>query len=136
MTSSASSPHPVRIFVAYAHKDVEYRDELVKTLTPWARLGKVEIWADNKLVSGDAWDDKIKTALYRADLILILMSRDAIASDYIHGVEMRTALEASKRGDGPRSACNYQALRVEEDGAGPLAGHSKGRIAHCRKPEL
>src|SRR5205809_1795808 len=91
-------PRPLRVFIAYAHKDTEYRDELVKTLAVWERAGRLEIWADNKLLGGDPWDKKIKQALDQADLILVLMSRDAIASEYIHGVEIRRALERHELG--------------------------------------
>jgi hypothetical protein len=51
MTPLAPASRPVRIFVAYAHKDMEYRDELVKTMVVWRREGLVEIWADNELVA-------------------------------------------------------------------------------------
>jgi hypothetical protein len=98
MTSPAPAPRPVRVFVAYAHEDVAHRDRLVKIMVPWERQGTVKVWADHKLVGGDVWDKKIKEALEEADLILILMSVDAIASEYIRGVELRRAMERHDQG--------------------------------------
>jgi hypothetical protein len=98
MPSSTPVPRPVRVFVAYAHEDIAYRDRLVKIMVPWVRQGLVEVWADHKLAGGDVWDEKIKEALEEADLILILMSVDAIASEYIHGVELRRAMERHEQG--------------------------------------
>ena len=98
MPSSTPVPRPVRVFVAYAHEDIAYRDRLVKIMVPWVRQGLVEVWADHKLAGGDVWDEKIKEALEEADLILILMSVDAIASEYIHGIELRRAMERHEQG--------------------------------------
>jgi formylglycine-generating enzyme len=98
MTPSAPDARPVRVFVAYAHEDVAHRDRLVKIMVPWERQGLIKIWADHKLSGGDVWDKKIKEELERADLILILMSVDAIASEYIHGVELHKALERHLQG--------------------------------------
>jgi len=98
MTSSTPAPRPLLIFVAYAHEDVVYRDRLVKIMVPWEHQGLVKVWSDHKLAGGDVWDEKIKEGLEAADLILILMSMDAIASDYMRGVELRRAMERHQQG--------------------------------------
>jgi hypothetical protein len=45
------------------------------------------------LLGGDAWDGKVKAALDRADIILLLVTANFIGSEYIHRVELPTALK-------------------------------------------
>ncbi len=50
---------------------------------------------------GDKWAGVIDDNFKRADLILLLVSADFLASDYCYEVEMRTALEGGEgRGEG------------------------------------
>jgi tetratricopeptide (TPR) repeat protein len=92
-------PRPIRIFVSYAHKDSKHRDELVNTtLKDWADKGVIEVWADNSLTAGRDWERTTKAELERADLIIFLMSRDAVASGYIRDVEMKLALQRENQG--------------------------------------
>src|ERR1022692_4866120 len=100
MPTSATSPRPIRLFVAYARSDDAFRRELLKTLADWRREGLiVDIWSDREIAPGKDWDDAIKDALNAADLILVLMSRDSIASEYIASVEIVRALERHERGE-------------------------------------
>ena len=84
---------PARVFISYAHVDETYRDQLDKQLSILQRAGIVEIWHDRRLVAGDEWDHSIKAELERADIILLLVSPDFIASDYINDVEIERAME-------------------------------------------
>jgi sulfatase modifying factor 1 len=136
MTPPTSASRPVRVFVAYAHKDAEYRDELVKTLKPWLRQGLVELWADNKLLGGHIWDQKIKEALERADLILILMSRDAIASDYIHSVEMKGALERQQQGTARVVPVLIRLCAWKKTGLGHLQAIPRGELPIAENPSF
>jgi formylglycine-generating enzyme required for sulfatase activity len=98
MATSPTSPRPIHLFVAYARADEEFRRELLKTLADWKREGLiVDIWSDREIAPGKEWDDAIKDALNAADLILVLMSRDSIASQYIASVEIVRALERHER---------------------------------------
>lgn len=92
---------PARVFISNAHADEVYREQLDKQLTILKRAGIVEIWHDRRLVAGEEWDHRIKSELEAADIILLLVSDDFLASDYIHDVEIKRAMERHDAG----SAC-------------------------------
>ena len=51
------------------------------------------MWHDRRITAGDAFDHRIDEELERADIILLLVSADFLASDYCHDVEMQRALQ-------------------------------------------
>ena len=85
-------PQPPQIFIAYSRKDSAFLDELRVQLTPLERSGKVKIWYDGKIEPGVVWETAIKENLHAADIILMLVSADAIASDYFYDKEMADAM--------------------------------------------
>ena len=87
-----------QIFIAYSRKDTEYLNELRTHFTPLERSGKVTIWYDGKIEPGTLWESEIKERLHSADIILLLVSASAIASDYFYDKEMKEALERHKLG--------------------------------------
>lgn len=56
-------------------------------------------WHDRKITAGDEWKGEIDANLERADIILLLVSADFIASDYCYDVEMKRALERYDAGE-------------------------------------
>ncbi len=61
------------------------------------RGGLIAEWHDRKLEPGDAWKDEIDRHLTSADIVLLLVSSDFIASDYCWGEEMTKALARHAR---------------------------------------
>ena len=92
-------PGPFQIFIAYARKDTAFLDELRVQLKPLERSNKVHIWYDGKIEPGQVWEAAIKENLHRADIILLLVSADAIASDYFYEKEMADALKRHHKGE-------------------------------------
>lgn len=88
----------VKIFISYAHEDEKYKDELAKHMSGLERQQLVEEWNDRKILAGDEWDEGIKTQLNKADIILFLVSKNFLASDYINNVEIANAIERHKNG--------------------------------------
>ncbi len=89
-----------KIFVSYAHADESYKDTLVNIhLKPMQRDGWIDSWDDRQILPGTAWNSEIKEQLEAADIILFLVSPDFMASDYIHDVEIKKALERHERGE-------------------------------------
>jgi TIR domain len=82
-----------RIFISYSHKDDALRAELDKHLALLRREGAVELWSDHRILPGSEFDKEISQALEAAEIILLLVSADFLASDYCFGIEMRRALE-------------------------------------------
>ncbi|MEA5626554.1 SUMF1/EgtB/PvdO family nonheme iron enzyme [Nostoc sp. UHCC 0251] len=83
----------VRVFISYSHKDEHLRDSLATHLSNLQWQGIIFSWHDRQLTAGTEWDDKIKTELESADIILLLISPDFIASKYCRDVEIPMALQ-------------------------------------------
>lgn len=89
----------LRVFYSYSHKDEELRDELATHLSLLKRRGLILPWHDRDIDAGEEWSGKIDEALERADIILLLVSADFLASDYCYDVEMRRAMERHAKGE-------------------------------------
>lgn len=89
---------PITVFYSYAHEDEKLRDELAKHLSLLKREGIIKEWHDRRIVPGDEWKHHIDHYLEAAELILLLVSPDFIASDYCYDIEMQRALERHEEG--------------------------------------
>jgi hypothetical protein len=95
MTTAA--PKPLKIFCSYAHEDEVYLEVLHKQLRQLERLEMIEWWHDREITPGDKWREAIDEKLQGADVILILVSPDLIASDFAYEEEMKRAIERHER---------------------------------------
>jgi tetratricopeptide (TPR) repeat protein len=86
------------IFYCYAYEDKEFLDELDKRLKPLQRRGEIICWSNREIKAGREWAKDIDEHLYRADIILLLVSPDFVASDYIYSKEMGRALARHAEG--------------------------------------
>ncbi|MBU9849713.1 toll/interleukin-1 receptor domain-containing protein [Rahnella aceris] len=84
---------------SYSHADEALRNELEKHLSPLKRAGKITTWHDRRIVPGQEFERQIDQYFSEADIILLLISSDFIASDYCYEVEMTNALARHKRGE-------------------------------------
>ncbi|MEO6038411.1 MAG: SUMF1/EgtB/PvdO family nonheme iron enzyme [Saprospiraceae bacterium] len=89
---------PVRIFIAYSSKDLVYKEEIRRRLKPLLRAGKISIWDNYNIEAGVDWDTEIREKLDQSDLILLLLSPDALDSDYFYEVEAPIALQRHEAG--------------------------------------
>lgn len=87
-----------KIFFSYSHKDEALRDQLETHLALLQRQGLIEAWHDRRIVAGSNLDDSVSEQLETADVILILVSANFIASDYCYSREMMRALERHDEG--------------------------------------
>lgn len=88
-----------RIFVSYSHKDERLLNELKTHLSPLHRLKLIETWDDREIRAGEEFGEKINENLERADIILLLVSSDFIASNYCYEKEMTRALERHEKSE-------------------------------------
>ena len=88
----------VQIFIAYSRKDTALLDEFRVHLKPLERAGKAQIWYDGLIEPGAVWEADIKKHLHTSDIILLMVSADAIASDYFYDKEVADALERHHNG--------------------------------------
>ena len=84
---------PVNVFFCYAPEDEELRAELETHLALLRRQGFVRSWSARVIGAGEEWRGAIDRRLDEADLILLLVSADFLASDYLYDVELGRALE-------------------------------------------
>ena len=97
-TPKQSLDGQLRAFVSYSHKDDLLRAELQTHLKLLSRIGLLQLWTDRRITAGVEWKGEIDENLERADLILLLVSADFMASDYCYDVEMQRALERHDAG--------------------------------------
>jgi internalin A len=85
-------------FVSYSHKDDWLAAELTTHLKLLQRSGLINLWRDRCITAGSEWKGQIDENLEHANLILLLVSSDFIASDYCWDVEMLHAMERHNQG--------------------------------------
>ena len=90
---------PISLFYSYAHEDEGLRQKLETHLRVLRRGGLIAEWHDRDIKAGDDWKTEIDRHLTSADIVLLLVSADFIASDYCWGEEMTKALERHARGE-------------------------------------
>jgi predicted ATP-binding protein involved in virulence/nucleoside phosphorylase len=83
----------VKIFIVYSHKDELLRDELAMHLHSLMGQGLINVWHDKQIMLDSEWQKGIDSNLDSADIILLLISADFMASDYSGGREFRRAIE-------------------------------------------
>lgn len=95
----ASAPAaPLKLFISYAHEDDAHRAALVEHLAPLLGAGVFTLWHDRRLTGGQDWAGQIDRHLAAADIVLLLVSRHFLASEYCKGVEVAQALATETAG--------------------------------------
>ncbi|MBV9123959.1 MAG: toll/interleukin-1 receptor domain-containing protein, partial [Planctomycetes bacterium] len=88
---SQEGPPPFKVFISYAHEDRLLCEQLKKQLGPLEHSVEITIWQDQEILPGGSWSKEINDHLDEADLILLLVSADFIASEYCWDKEVRKA---------------------------------------------
>ncbi|MBN8738454.1 MAG: hypothetical protein BGP24_11080 [Lysobacterales bacterium 69-70] len=87
------------VFISYASQDRAFVGELDKHLRPLVTDGSITLWYDKHLLPGDDFHQLITEELNRADIILLLISSDYLASPFAYPKEMSLALARHARGE-------------------------------------
>jgi tetratricopeptide (TPR) repeat protein len=82
----------LKVFLSYAHADEAHRKTLATHLSALEDEGLIVVWHDRKITGGREWAGAIDAALRRADIVLLLISADFLASDYCNDVELTEAI--------------------------------------------
>jgi hypothetical protein len=96
--ATEKSDNKVLVFYSYSHRDERYRNRLGVSMALLRREGAIEEWFDRRITAGDQWADEIAQQMDAAQLILLLISPDFIASDYCYGKELTQAIERNNKG--------------------------------------
>ncbi|MGA7936601.1 MAG: AAA-like domain-containing protein, partial [Kovacikia sp.] len=90
---------PINVFFSYSHKDEKLRDKLATHLTMLQREQVIKSWHDRKISAGTEWAKAIDDNLNSADVILLLISADFLASNYCYEIEMQRAIDRHEAGE-------------------------------------
>lgn len=84
-SNSASS----RIFISYSHRGngPRWKAKLIEALGVFERHHLLDVWEDGKIRVSSFWDDDIKQAMNRARLAVVLLTKEALDSQFILEVE-------------------------------------------------
>jgi TIR domain len=90
---------PLRVFYSYSHHDRRMLERLYAHMVMLRREGLITEWYDGAIDAGSEWRDEIARELEAADVILLLVSADFLASEFCYEQEMLRAVERAHRGD-------------------------------------
>jgi internalin A len=88
-----SPPKTKKVFLSYSHQNVFWLNRLRTHLAGLRRAKQIESWDDKEILPGQLWDYQIKKKLEEADIFILLLSADFIASDYIWNNELSVAIQ-------------------------------------------
>ncbi|MDP3087650.1 MAG: toll/interleukin-1 receptor domain-containing protein [Methylotenera sp.] len=89
---------PTLVF-SYSHADEELRNRLEIHLASLKRQGLIDTWHDRRIAAGQEFSKEISNQFENADIVLLLVSPDFIASDYCFEIEMKRALQRHENGE-------------------------------------
>ena len=87
----------IEVFYAYANKNKYLQQRLESHLSNLKQLNAITSWSRREIGAGIEWEQVTYTHLNTAQIILLLISPDFMASDYRYGKEMKRALERHER---------------------------------------
>lgn len=88
-----------KIFISYSHQDKYWLDRIrthLNVLKNSLNI-KVDIWDDERLMTGDDWEEKINESLNNAGIAILVISTDFLASEFITRKEVPIILENAKK---------------------------------------
>jgi formylglycine-generating enzyme required for sulfatase activity len=89
---------PLKTFIIYARADAAFKNELLLHLHPFVENGLIQKWVDSDLLPGEDWEKRIEQELEAAHLVIMLVSADALSSEFIRKKELKTAIEKKRAG--------------------------------------
>ncbi|MDA1015201.1 MAG: toll/interleukin-1 receptor domain-containing protein [Planctomycetota bacterium] len=89
----------LRVFVSYSRRDSGFFDELVVHLSILQRQGIIDVWHEGRIRAGQSWKSEVAEQIELADVIILLVSADFLASDFCWDFELTRILERQDRGE-------------------------------------
>lgn len=88
-----------QVFISYSHADRRWRDRLVIALKPFARADEISYFDDTQLRPGEDWRAALDREIGRANVAVLLVSANFLASDFVADVELPHILARAKAGE-------------------------------------
>jgi uncharacterized protein (DUF2384 family) len=89
---------PIEIFISYAREDESLLHSLKMYLIRLRRQGLIDIWDDHEISAGKERFQQIHDHLENAQIILLLVSPDSLASEHFYNIEVTRAVERHNQG--------------------------------------
>lgn len=110
-----------KIFFSYSKNDRAFLEQFLKHLAPLKLNDNIQTWNDADILAGAEWDTQIRQELREADIIILLVSADFLATPYIQSVEIKTAMERHRQGEAVvipviLRACKWESMLGELSG--------------------
>jgi len=86
------------VFISYSHEDEVWKERLVSHLRVLEYEGALDLWDDRRIEAGDDWRQEIETALDRATVAILIISKDFLTSRFIREQELTKILAGRKEG--------------------------------------
>jgi len=87
---------PIKVFLSYSHADSVWLKRLRAHLKPIQRDYDIDVWDDTRLKPGSKWKDEIRQAVINANVAILIISADFLASDFINTNELPPLLKAAE----------------------------------------
>lgn len=95
----AQPSNAIKVFISYSSKDEAFCHRLITHLKPLEQQGLIEIWDYLQNAPDESWEYEVERDLDDANIILLLVSPDYLALDFLYDVDMRRALQRHESGD-------------------------------------
>ena len=89
---------PIQVALSYARKNQALKERLRDHLKPLERRGLISVWDDQMMRPGETWAVAIEEKFRGANMILLLVTPEFLASEYCDGIEVKIALERQREG--------------------------------------
>ena len=136
------SSAPKQLFISYCHEDKKWADRVRVHLKPFQEGGKIRLWDDTRLQTGEWWNDEIESALQASKLAVLIVSPDFYASEYVRTKELPVLLRRARERRVrvfplivgavlPESHGEVAALHAANDFERPLNGLTESEQERC-----
>ncbi|WP_437520068.1 protein kinase [Sorangium sp. So ce726] len=89
---------PLRLLISFAPEDRDLKDQLIQHLQVLERFAGLKLWEADRIRPGDTTLQAFDAALDQADVALMLISPDFLASDLLQDVEVPKLFQRHEQG--------------------------------------
>ncbi len=87
-----------RIFISYADKNEDYKNEFRAMIAPLERSGQWQVRDAQYILPGKEWNKELMGHIAEANVIVLLLTPDFFNSEHIYNIELTRAVERHENG--------------------------------------
>ena len=108
-----------QIFISYSHKDNRQVEELKIMLKGKFQDESILLWDDSRIRPGEKWEEEINKGLSSARVVVLLVTNNFLASEFIMKKELPHIITREKEGVTKVTwiywgHCNYEGTELEK----------------------